>query len=49
VLSSARRNVFRRGLLFAVGTEVYQHLLPVQRMADPYDVTADLLGLALHL
>ncbi|WP_263790570.1 hypothetical protein [Salinibacter sp.] len=35
---------FVGGLLFAVGTEVYQHLLPVQRMADPYDVTADLLG-----
>lgn len=32
------------GVLFAGGTEVYQHLIPVQRMADPYDVTADLLG-----
>jgi VanZ family protein len=35
---------FVAGVLFAVGTEVYQHLLPVRRMADPYDVTADLIG-----
>ena len=32
------------GVLFAAGTEVYQYLIPVQRMADPYDVTADLVG-----
>lgn len=31
-------------VLFAVGTEVYQHLLPIQRLADPYDVMADLVG-----
>ena len=36
---------FVAGALFAAGTEVYQHLLPVQRMADPYDATADLVGL----
>ena len=36
---------FVAGVLFAAGTEVYQHLLPVQRMADPYDATADLVGL----
>lgn len=35
---------FLAGVLFAVGTEVYQHLLPVQRVADPYDITADLAG-----
>lgn len=35
---------FVGGLLFAVGTEVYQQLLPIRRVADPYDVLADLLG-----
>lgn len=35
------------GVLFAVGTEVYQALIPVQRMADPYDATADLVGFVL--
>ncbi|WP_103019583.1 hypothetical protein [Salinibacter altiplanensis] len=35
---------FVGGLLFAVGTEVYQSLIPLCRVADPYDVTADLLG-----
>jgi VanZ family protein len=33
------------GGLFAVGTEVYQHLLPIRRMADPYDALADGVGL----
>jgi len=33
------------GSLFAVGTEVYQHLLPLQRMGDPYDALADGGGL----
>ena len=32
------------GVLFAAGTEVYQYLIPVPRMPDPYDVTADLVG-----
>lgn len=49
---SGLRACFRRrgglffvgGILFAVGTEVYQHLLPIHRVADPYDVTADLFG-----
>ena len=35
---------FVAGLLFAAGTEAYQYVLPVRRMADPYDVTADLAG-----
>jgi hypothetical protein len=46
------RSCFRRrgglffvvGVLFAGATEIYQHLLPIQRLADPYDVTADLVG-----
>lgn len=33
------------GSLFAVGTEVYQHLLPIQRRGDPYDALADGGGL----
>lgn len=32
------------GVLFAGATEIYQHLLPIRRLADPYDVTADLVG-----
>jgi len=39
--------LFVVGALFAVGTELYQHLLPVQRIADPYDATADLVGFVL--
>jgi len=35
------------GGLFAVGTEVYQHLLPIQRIGDPYDALADGGGLLL--
>lgn len=46
------RSCFRRragiffvvGVLFAAATEVYQHLLPIRRLADPYDVTANLVG-----
>lgn len=38
---------FVTGVLFAAGTEVYQHLIPVRRLADPYDVTADLVGFGL--
>lgn len=32
------------GVLFAMGTELYQHFAPIGRMADPYDAAADLLG-----
>lgn len=35
------------GGLFAVGTEVYQHLMPIQRMGDPYDALANGSGLLL--
>lgn len=38
---------FVAGVLFAAGTEVYQYLIPVRRLADPYDVTADLVGFGL--
>ena len=37
------------GLLFAVGTEVYQHLMPIGRFFDPFDALADVLGLLLGL
>lgn len=33
------------GLLLAVGTEVYQHVLPLQRLGDPYDALANGAGL----
>lgn len=39
--------LFGLGTLFAVGTEAYQSLLPIQRTADPYDAAADLIGLIL--
>ncbi|MFB6099451.1 MAG: hypothetical protein ABEK84_10135 [Salinibacter sp.] len=38
---------FVGGVLFAGGTEVYQYVLPVERVADPYDMLADLTGFAL--
>lgn len=50
--ANARTCLRRRGLafvamgsLFAGGTEVYQHVLPIQRFGDPYDALADGIGL----
>jgi len=37
------------GGLFAVGTEVYQHVLPLQRVGDPYDALANGSGLVLSV
>lgn len=33
------------GICFAVGTELYQQVLPVRRAADPYDALANGFGL----
>jgi len=33
------------GVFFAVGSEVYQGLLPIRRSGDPYDAVADGVGL----
>jgi hypothetical protein len=33
------------GSFLAVGTEVYQHVLPLQRLGDPYDALANGAGL----
>lgn len=47
-----RRQVLRvlgGGTAFAVGTEVYQHLLPLQRVGDPYDALANGIGLFLSV
>lgn len=35
------------GSLFAGGTELYQHVLPIHRFGDPYDALADGVGLFL--
>lgn len=50
--SQAPASLWRQGFrlvlwggLFAVGTEVYQYLLPLQRMGDPYDALANGCGL----
>jgi len=46
--TSLRRHSLRLlgwGSLFAIGTEVYQHLMPLQRRGDPYDALADGSGL----
>jgi hypothetical protein len=42
-----RRSLFLLGGggLFAAGTEVYQHLMPLQRQGDPYDALANGAGL----
>ena len=34
------------GVAFALGLEAWQAVLPIGRFADPYDVVADLVGLA---
>ncbi|MFP4227431.1 MAG: VanZ family protein [Salinivenus sp.] len=33
------------GVAVAIGTEFLQHVAPVRRMADPFDVVANLIGL----
>ncbi|WP_179862256.1 VanZ family protein [Longibacter salinarum] len=43
------RNLFLGGLLFAVGSEFYQLIIPFKRSADPYDALADVVGLVLGL
>jgi len=35
------------GLAFATATELYQHVLPLGRQGDPYDVLANAVGLLL--
>ena len=35
------------GVALAVGIEVWQAALPINRFGDPYDVVADLVGLAI--
>lgn len=45
----AARTILIAGLLFAVGTEVYQHLMPIGRHFDPLDALADAVGLLLGL
>jgi len=37
--------VLLAGACFAAATEVAQHLAPIRRVADPYDLVADLVGL----
>lgn len=39
--------VLGAGVVFAGVTELYQHIAPIERVADSYDVAADLLGLTL--
>lgn len=39
--------VLTSGIAFAILTEVYQGLLPLGRMADPYDAAANITGLLL--
>ena len=42
------KRVVAAGLAFSVGTELYQGMTPfLGRSADPFDVLADVLGLAL--
>lgn len=33
------------GILFALATEVYQHVAPIERVGSTYDAAADLVGL----
>lgn len=39
--------VWAGGLAFAIATELYQHVLPLGRQGDPYDVLANAGGLLL--
>ena len=46
---ASKSTVALAGLGFAVFIEAWQHLLPLQRSADPFDALADLVGLGLAL
>lgn len=37
------------GILFAIGTEVYQGILPTDRSPDVWDVVADVFGLCMGI
>jgi VanZ family protein len=37
------------GIAFAIGTEIYQGLLPTNRSADVWDVVADVFGLCMGI
>jgi VanZ family protein len=41
--------LFLAGVFFAGLTEVYQYVLPIERLGDPYDALADVVGLALAI
>lgn len=43
------RRLLLVGVLFAVGTEVYQEILPIERTAELYDALADSAGLVVGL
>ena len=43
----ASRNVLIGGVLLAVFTEVYQHVMPIGRSFDLFDILADTVGLCL--
>jgi len=41
--------LFLAGIFFAGLTELYQYVLPVQRLGDPFDALADVVGLFLAI
>ncbi|MEM6327811.1 MAG: VanZ family protein [Bacteroidota bacterium] len=43
------RAVLVSGFVFAVFLEVWQHVLPIGRFADPFDTLADIVGLIVGL
>lgn len=45
----ARMRILVAGVLFAVLSETYQHVMPINRLFSLADVAADLLGLAAAL
>ncbi|HLT48686.1 MAG TPA: VanZ family protein [Rubricoccaceae bacterium] len=45
----AAGRILAAGLAFAVLSEVYQHLMPIDRLFSLYDALADAVGLALGL
>lgn len=41
--------VFVAGVAFGVGIEIWQGLLPIERMPDPLDAAADVVGLLIGI
>lgn len=45
VYPDAFTRILAYGALFGILTEVYQHVMPISRSFDPFDIVSDFVGL----